>query len=168
VLSFGASLASSDLLIAREPLLAVVLWCLAIGILIWVGFAGLSPPRLQTQETVTIAILAIIALLTRLYRLGEGPPLFSGNEASFALTALEFIDGTRTNIFNVGWFEFPSLYGFLQSLPLRILPRELFSIRLTSVLAGTLTVVSTYAYAKLVFDKRVAIASAVVLAFLVV
>jgi len=164
--SLGASLASGDALIAREPLLAKILWCLAIGILIWIGIAGQEPLKLKTQEVVAITLIAFAALLTRLYRLSQGPPMLSGDEANFARTALEFINGTRTNIFNVGWFSFPSFYSFLQSFPLRFLPREPYTIRLSSVLAGTLTVISTYLYAKLAFGKRVATASAVVLAFL--
>ena len=166
MLSLGASFASGDALTARQPLLAAILWCLAISLLIWIGITGQALPHFQTQETVVIAVLVAAALFIRLYKLVQGPPVLSGNEASFALNAIEFLDGKRTNIFNIGWFSFPSFYSFMQSLPLRFIPRGPFAIRLTSVLAGTLTVISTYAYTKHSFDKRVATASAVVLVFL--
>jgi VanZ family protein len=92
--------------------------------------------------------------------------MLSGNEVSFGLTALEFLDGTRSNLFNTAWGSFPSLYPFLQSIPIQMLGRTLLALRLFSVLAGTLTVAATYVYARFGFGRRVALFSAITLAFL--
>lgn len=166
ILNFGAWLASGDSSMARLPLLAGILWVIALGLLLYVAHTDHDPQRLDVKEATAIAVLVGVALLVRLYRLPEGPPMLSGNEADVGLASLEYLDGTRTNIFNISWFSFPSLYYFLQSISLRLLNHKLFAIRITSVLAGAMTVGVTYIYAKLTFGRRVALASAVILAFL--
>ena len=138
----------------------------ALTVLVRVGRVGARPPDsielipYRTWEVWSLAALCLLAFLLRIVDLGGNPSILSGNEAGVGLSALEFIDGRRTNLFNVAWWSFPSLYALVQSLPLRLLGHSVFGLRLTSVVVGTATVAATYAYARDVFDRRVALLAA--------
>jgi 4-amino-4-deoxy-L-arabinose transferase-like glycosyltransferase len=126
-----------------------------------------TPPRSSLDwipyrpwEVWSLAALCLLAFLLRIVNLEGNPAILSGNEAGVGLSAREFIDGRRTNLFSVAWWSFPSLYAFVQSLPLRLFGPSVFGLRLTSVVVGTATVAATYIYARDVFDRRVALLAA--------
>lgn len=165
-LSLGASLASDDAPLARSPWLAGFLWIAALAILVRIGWAETPPPNShapipsRSWEVWGLAAVCLLALMLRITNLGGNPAILSGNESGVGLSALEFIDGRRTNLFTVAWWSFPSLYAFVQSLPLRLFGPSVFALRLNSVLAGTATVAATYIYARDAFDHRVALLAA--------
>ena len=121
---------------------------------------SLAPIPYQRWEVWSLAGLCLLAFLLRIVDLEGTPSILSGNEAGVGLSALEFIDGRRTNLFNVAWWSFPSMYAFIQSLPLRLFGPSIFGLRLSSVVVGTATVAATYIYARDVFDRRVALLAA--------
>ena len=165
-LSLGASFASGDAPLARSPWLAGFLWIAALAILVRIGRAEAPPPNShapipsQSWEVWGLAAVCCMAFLLRIVDLEGNPAVLSGNEAGVGLTALEFIDGRRTNLFNVAWWSFPSLYAFVQSLPLHLFGPSVFGLRLTSVVVGTATVAATYIYARDAFDRRIALLAA--------
>jgi Dolichyl-phosphate-mannose-protein mannosyltransferase len=168
-LSLGASIASGELPLARNPWLAAGLWLAALLIVLRIGttapanyIASSSPSVLAwtVWERWSLAGLCLLAFVVRAIDLSGNPSILSGNEAGVGLSAIEFVDGRRTNLFSVAWFSFPSLYPFIQSLPLRLLDSSRLAIRTTSVLAGTATVLATYLYARDTFGRRVALLAA--------
>jgi hypothetical protein len=111
-------------------------------------------------ETLAVAGLFLAAWLTRGTLTGAIPWLLAGDEASGGVTALQFLGGERDNPFGVGWYDFPSLYFFVQSLSVRFFGNTTEALRLTSALAGTLTVVATYWFLREAFGRGVALAGA--------
>jgi 4-amino-4-deoxy-L-arabinose transferase-like glycosyltransferase len=88
----------------------------------------------------------------------------NGDEGSFGLHAVDFIEGRFDNIFRTGALSFPALYGFILSLTIRIFGQTAEGIRLNSALAGALTVAALYPLAKKMFGQKTALFAAIFLA----
>ncbi len=166
-LSLVASLAAGDGGRMRRPWIAIGAWLLAIGLVIagnWQGRAGQSARLWPPLELLLVGALFLAALLLRGLSLAENPWVLTGDEASGGLTALEFITGQRDNVFNVGWFSFPSLFFFVQSLSVRLLGQTVEGLRAPSALVGALTVVALYWYTRPAFGRAVALGASAYLA----
>jgi hypothetical protein len=164
-LSLAAWFAAGTAPVAHHPALSGALWVTALGLLLATGLAGWHPAHRLSAPTWIAAAIGLVALGLRLVALDRIPTIFSGNEAGVGLSALEFVRGTRSNLFDLGWWSFPSLYFCLQSWPLRLLGASVFGIRFSSSLIGALTVVATYAYARRAFGRATGLLSAAFLAF---
>ncbi len=123
-LSYAASLLAGFEAKMHQPWHAAAAWVIAILLMILGSLRfpiRFDKPNLPPWEiAAALAILGLGAYL-RLSNLGEIPWLLTGDEGSAGLTAIQFINGERNNIFTTGWFAFPSLFYFLQSLPIRLL-----------------------------------------------
>jgi 4-amino-4-deoxy-L-arabinose transferase-like glycosyltransferase len=169
-LSYIASLAAGDGGRMRMPWIGVGAWLLAIGLVI----AGSWPRRDREVEPtllpwlpgelLVVGTLFLAAVLLRGVRLAENPWVLTGDEASGGLAALEYINGQRDNIFGVDWFSFPSLFFFVQSLSIRLLGQTVEALRVPAALAGALTVVALYWYARGAFGRAVALGASAYLA----
>ena len=166
LLAWGVWLTAGDGERMRLPYLAVGLWIGAIGLLVLSGWpkGGLVFRAMPKAEAIAVAGIVLAGLLLRGVRTDQIPWLLTGDEASGGLSAAEFLDGKRDNPFTVGWFSFPSLYFFIQSLSIRLFGRTIQALRLTSALAGALTVGVLYEFAREAFGRRVAVAAALYLA----
>lgn len=166
-LGLSAWLAAGDSMLMRRPAIAVLSWLAGI---LCVVLGGLNQPlqlkrRLKfTPPVLALGGLFLAAFLLRGLATAQIPWLFTGDEASAGLSAAQFIDGTRNNLFGVAWFSFPSLFFYVQSLSIRIFGQNVEALRIASALAGALTVPATFALANELFDRRVAWASAAYLA----
>lgn len=167
VLALSAWLAAGDSVRMRQPTIALLSWL--AGILL-VLIAGTNRPiRLGrglrfSPEVLGLGGIFLIGFLLRGLATEQVPWLFTGDEASAGLSAVQFIDGFRDNLFGVAWFSFPSLFFFVQSLSIRIFGQTEAALRVVSALAGALTIPVTFALANEMFGKRVAWVSAVYLA----
>jgi len=125
----------------------VILWLLAI-LLIVLGSrqrgAGQEPERWPWPEVAAVAGIVLLAFLARAVWLQQVPWVFTGDEGSAGMSAVDFAQGTQDNIFDVGWFSFPSLYFFVESLSVRLLGQTMAAARLPSAIAGSLAVLALY------------------------
>ena len=167
LMGLAAWLGAGDAALMRNSTLALASWMLGI-VLVVVGSAT-NVRRWGKRPKFTLTILALgglilVAFLLRGLATAQIPWLLTGDEGSAGLSAVEFIDGFRDNPFGVAWFSFPSLYFFVQSLFIRVFGQTVEALRIPSAIAGALTVLATYAFAREMFGRRVAWASAIFLA----
>jgi 4-amino-4-deoxy-L-arabinose transferase-like glycosyltransferase len=162
--AFGllAWLAAGDQLHMTQPLIAWFAWWLALA----AGVAGsyrlgesLSW-RIERAEVVVLATLFLLALVVRAYALDRIPTTLSGDEGSSGLMAVNFLQGEANNVFTVGWFSFPALYFAVQAVGIWLLGQTVEGLRITSAVAGALTVVAVYLLGRLLFDRLAALLAA--------
>ena len=159
--------AAGDGRLMRDPMLAVSLWLLGIVALVLGSMTGI--PKIQIsfkprREWGLVAAILLGGLLVRGIATADFPWLLTGDEASGGLSALEFVEGDRNNIFSLGWLSFPALYFYLQSLSIRLFGQTTEALRVTSALAGALTTLALYWFLKQAFNRWVALVGAVLLA----
>lgn len=161
-LTLLAWLAGGDHLLARQPLIAWAAWLLAMACVLWGGRrpGELSQLKLDPTDWRIAVILFSLALPLRAIGMAEYPFAFSGDEGSSALTALQFLRGEANNPFAVGWFSFPSLYFALQGVGIALLGETVEGARITSAVAGALTVAGLYALGKIMFDRATGLVAA--------
>lgn len=166
-LSYGAWLCAGDESKMTLPVLAVALWILSILFLIAGSWQKLSRKECEAWprwEIAAVIVLFFAAFALRAYHLDQIPWLLTGDEGSVGLNAVAFAQGERNNIFNVGWFAFPSLFFFLQSLPIRLLGQTVTGLRMASALAGALTVVALYWALRAAYGRTLSLAASAYLA----
>jgi uncharacterized membrane protein len=146
----------------KYPLLAVLAWIGAMTLVV-VGSWNFKPklPKYSRSTALIIILLFEFALLVRAVYITRIPRALTGDEGSIGLMAVEFIQGTRDNIFTVGWFGFPSLYFFTQSLFVRLLGNTTPALRIPSAIVGASTVVAVYLLARAMFNKWTGVYAAV-------
>jgi len=167
LISFAGGLAAGDSAQMKLPEIAVTSWLLAISLVIMGNWQSEDKPKVALWprlELIAIGGLFLFAFLSR--GLGTDKILWflSGDEGSGGLSAVEFANGTRDNIFSIGWYSFPSFFFFVQSISVRLFGQTIEALRLLSALAGALTVVALYWYARKAFGRGIALAAAAYLA----
>lgn len=152
--------------IMNHPWIAVPAWILAIALAIAGSWpkAGVGWKKLPRREMALLLTLFAFAALLRATALESIPWLATGDEGSAALSAVRFITGDQNNIFTLGWYSFPSLFYFIESLSIRLFGNTVFAIRILAALAGSLTIVALYWYARHAFSRWVAVFAAIYLA----
>ncbi len=113
------------------------------------GAANIDRRRLL----VSALALGLLGLLLRATSTTDIPVALTGDEASMGLSALAFVKGEANNIFTIGWFSFPSLFYFMESLSIRIFGQTTFALRLPAALAGALTVAGLYLFGRAMFGR---------------
>ena len=116
------------------------------------------------REILTVAAIALLALLFRLIKVDEIPYVLTGDEASMGREALRVLSGELGNPFILGWFSHPTLYYYVLALPLKLLGQTTLALRLFSPFVGALSVVATYFFARRAWGRPVALASSILLA----
>ena len=163
LLSVASWLAAGDFPQMHLPVLAVALWVSSVALVLigtWpAGTLRVIRPWAR-GEILVVAGLFLGGLLARGTFTADIPWILTGDEASGGLSALEWIRGERDNPFGVGWYDFPSLYFFVQSLSIRVFGQTIEALRLPSALAGTLTIVAAYWFLREAFGRWVALAGA--------
>jgi len=150
-----------------SPWAAVAAWLVSIIIVIVGGYNGEF--KFQRPKNSTLAWaggLFLMAFLLRGIATTKYPIFLTGDEGSAGLNAARFITGESNNIFNVGWFSFPTLFFFIQSLSMRVLGQTIEALRLPSAFAGALTVLAVYLVGHKMFSQRAGIFAALSLAVL--
>ena len=167
MLAMGGWLAAGEGRLMRQPQLAVFLWLLGIFFLAAGSLThrpNLSERLRPTREWAIVAAVLVAALLLRGIATAQFPWLLTGDEASGGLSALEFTNGERNNIFGLAWLSFPALYFYLQSVSIQLLGQTTEALRITSAIAGALTVVALYWFLKQAFGRWVALTGSILLA----
>ena len=148
-----------------SPPQAWVAWSLAIGLVLVgtgqkVGWPTLYPRR----ELLALSILLGLALIVRVYDIGGLPAALTGDEGSTGRAAVDWVTGRLANPFVTAWYSFPSLFFAIPAVSIALFGHTYAALRLPAVLAGTLTVVGLYWFARPMFGRWVAALSAIWLA----
>jgi hypothetical protein len=117
------------------------------------------------HDGVLLAVLISGSLALRLPNLVGMPYVVHGDEAANGLQALRWLHADVHSLLETGWYGLPMAGYGLPALVMRVAGANLYGLRLSSVLIGTLGVLLTYALAReLVFSRSVAFISAGLLA----
>lgn len=122
---------------------------------------------LMTRENLFLALILIGSFLLRAYRMGEAFGGFHGfNEAFYAIYAQKYLSRPITDLL-VGAQDFnnPPLFTLLVYLSFKFFGVSEFSARLVPVLFGVLSVFFTYRVGSLLYNERIGLISALVMAF---
>jgi 4-amino-4-deoxy-L-arabinose transferase-like glycosyltransferase len=165
----GAWIAAGEHALMKSFPVALLAWITAICFLIFSSWDHLKQVRIKDWsriDTWAILGLTLFSFILRGILLDQIPWVLTGDEGSAGISAVQFIDGTRNNIFTVGWFSFPAMFFSVQSLSIRILGQTILGLRLPSMIAGALTVPALYFFSRVAFGRKAAImASAFIASF---
>jgi 4-amino-4-deoxy-L-arabinose transferase-like glycosyltransferase len=167
ILSLAARVAAGDGPLTRSAWLATGTWIFGIACIVvanWRHGQRISLPPNSRRDFLIAGILFLAALLLRVLFVGQVPWLLTGDEGSGGLSAVAFISGRLNNLFSIGWYSFPSLYFYVQSLSIRLFGQTVLALRVPSTLAGAMTVFALYFLVRDAFGRWAAILSASYLA----
>lgn len=108
--------------------------------------------------------LFAVALLLRLVDLSGHPFMLNGVEANLGLETAAVAQGEIDNPFATSWLTNPTLPLYLLALPLRLFGQTVFGVRVLSAVVGALTVVVTYVAGSRLWQRKVGLVAAVILA----
>ena len=148
----------------RSPVAAILCWLLSIALVLAGGWKKTETRLVISKMTwVSMAVILAGSFTIRAFNTATIPIVLSGDEASSGLFSLKFLTGEVNNIFITGWFSFPSLHNFLQSLSIRIFGQTTQALRLLAALGGALTVLLVYLVGKAMFGEIAGWAGAIFL-----
>ncbi len=151
-----AGLSAGHGLLAYNAFVSTAAWVMAV-ILVVGGALDFSVTRVKVhisrKEMLGTAVLFLLALLLRGLATAQIPTTFSGDEGSAGLFAVLLLEEEANNLLGLGWFSFPALYFGVQSVSIAIFGQTIEALRLTSALAGALTVVAVYWLGRALFDR---------------
>lgn len=144
--------------------LAITSWLLAMLFVVLGGWKfSESRSTFDKRSLILFTLFFIIGFLVRGFNTGEIPIVLTGDEGSAGLSAVRFVKNETNNILNLGWFSFPSLYFYTQSLSIRIFGQTIEAIRLPSAFIGGLTVGVVYLLGKVLFGEFKGVLAAIFL-----
>jgi 4-amino-4-deoxy-L-arabinose transferase-like glycosyltransferase len=141
-----------------NPLIAVAAWIISIIFAVFGAWQfSIRQVRLHLNKVVlSFVFIGLIAFIIRGVNVTHIPPVLTGDEGSGGVNALSFLNGENNNIFSVGWYSFPALFFYLQSISISLLGHTIAALRLPSALIGGLTVGFTFLIARKMFGKQTA------------
>jgi 4-amino-4-deoxy-L-arabinose transferase-like glycosyltransferase len=120
--------------------------------------------RSNGWELGLVVLLLVAAFALRAWRIDTIPWTLSGDEGSQGLWARDVISGRVTNMFGLGWLSVPNMSFFWQAGWFRLLGDGISGLRLPWAVVGVLTVLGTYLLVRRLFDRRLALLTAFLLA----
>lgn len=163
ILSLAARVAAGDGALTRSPGLANATWIAGVVCILlanWRQGQRLSLTSGSRSDLLIAGSLFIVAFLLRVLFVGQVPWLLTGDEGSGGLSAVAFISGRLENLFTIGWYSFPSLYFYVQSLSIRLFGQTILALRVPSTLAGAATVFALYYLVRDAFGRWAAVLAA--------
>ncbi len=153
---------AASIIFCRRGESAAVRW-LWLGSLasLFVSQIPLLPPRWKPApgyrwlgETLLVLLVVAAAFLVRFYLLETIPHDFHGDMASHGLEARKLLAGQQPYIFNTMWAEIPTMAFMPAALSLSVFGNNLFGLRMTSVIGGTLAVLGLYLLTRELLDGQ--------------
>lgn len=160
----AALLASGRSAHLQYPALAIAAWLVGIGLALTGSIGKLSRIHVSKPVMLLFILLVAFALIVRAVDITHIPVTLTGDEGDVGLNAIAFREDRVNNIFSVGWRGFPALFFFLQSLPIGLFGRTVAALRITSALAGALTVGAVFIFGSILFGRRTGLLAAIFLA----
>jgi 4-amino-4-deoxy-L-arabinose transferase-like glycosyltransferase len=111
-----------------------------------------------------VAVIILLAFGLRIWQLGSIPFTLGGDEGEQGVEILRVLGGQLTNPFITGWYGVPTLSFFFNAPSVALFGNTMFGIRLTWVLVGTASVLTTYLLVKELKGTRLALISAALVA----
>jgi len=160
-----------------KPGLALFLWTGAIALAIYAlwphdkagNLSGDLAERIgravdgASALLIPLALFAV-ALVLRLANLSSHPFMLNGVEANLGLEAAAVARGEIANPFATAWLTNPTLPLYLLAVPLQLFGQTVFGVRVLSAVVGALTVVVTYVAGTRLWEPKVGLIAAVILA----
>ncbi len=144
-------------------------WLASIALIV-LAFLPRSLPRLRLRPSrgwalKALPILGILlaAAFLRFYQLGNIPLVMENDEGTVGTQALHVLAGDIRNMFAT-YSSFGTLDFFITALPVDLLGRTRLALRLLTALGGLAAIPVVYLLAKSLFGRKVALASAALLA----
>ena len=113
----------------------------------------------QRVDLALLLVILLVALFLRVYELDDIPPGLHYDEAANAILAADIASGKAHPLFIEAYTGKEVLFFYLAGASMRLLGASVFSLRITSALIGTLTVLITYQLAREMFAHQGARAS---------
>jgi hypothetical protein len=110
-----------------------------------------------------LIVILIVAFALRLAALDDIPPGLTHDEAGHGHDAIAILNGARPIYLTVGYGREP-LYDYLNAAAMSIFGPTALTLRLTSAAAGFLLIPLVYVLVRQLFDARVALAAAALIA----
>lgn len=120
--------------------------------------------KANRAEILSVVAVMLLAAAVRFYRLGEIPRVLDGDEGNVGLFAQMTSHGMLSNPFAL-WENFGALYLQLINLAMKLFGVNPFGLRLLPALGGVLAVPAVYLLARWIGGRRIALITAVILAF---
>jgi hypothetical protein len=159
--------------------LGVAAWCMSVGLFLYACRTRHAREEMQQATETTVApwmlprrvealiflgIMAI-AVLMRVWRLGDLAPGMHGDEGEAGASALSILNGNLVSPFERGWSTQSNVYYWTLAICMRVFGTGLVGLRSFAVLCGLATVVFVYFLARELFGQRCAIIAATFLSF---
>ncbi|MDK1080120.1 MAG: glycosyltransferase family 39 protein [Anaerolineae bacterium] len=145
----------------NSPFPAIFAWLVSISLIVIGGYSYKTNKFIiKTQTMYWLAILALASLPIRGIATDHIPINLTGDEGSSGIFAARFLTGEWDNIFITGWYSFPNLFYYFQSLSIKIFGQNTEALRYLSGVVGTLTVLALYLIGKKMFNHRVGLIAA--------
>jgi hypothetical protein len=112
----------------------------------------------RRTEWLILAVILLAAAFLRLYRLDAIPPGLTHDEAGHSHDAVAILHGARPIYETVGYGREP-LYDYVAAGLMTLIGPIPLALRLVSVTLGLLTLLVTFAWARLAFDSPTALAA---------
>jgi predicted membrane-bound mannosyltransferase len=119
--------------------------------------------KAHRTELIGIGLVTLLGLALRMYLLGQLPRVIDGDEGLHGVFALTTSRGNLSNPFSL-FANIGSIYLHAINLSLSMFGQTPFALRLLPALIGSLAVPATYLLARQLFNQRIALFSALLLA----
>ena len=123
-------------------------------------------PRVKAAEWGLVLLVTLVAAFLRFYALGQIPPGLYHDEAFNGLDALQVLRGTTPIFFEANNGREP-LFIYLVAGAVALLGRAPVAIRIVAAALGTLTVPAVYLFFRTLYNRKVALLGAAILAITV-
>jgi 4-amino-4-deoxy-L-arabinose transferase-like glycosyltransferase len=106
-----------------------------------------------------VLLLGILGLAFVLqgYHVADIPPGVHGDEGESGMQALQLLHGEVGSLISVGWYHLPMLGFAWHAISMRVFGETVFGLRMSSVIAGTLTLIPFYFRTRLLFNRTTAL-----------
>lgn len=128
----------------QYPSIATAMWCVSIILLVILWYDKQETPK-QTGALFPLLCILVVAFVLRTYHLTILPSFVHGDEAWIGIEANKILSSSvQGNMFELGWYGYPQLTFLLAAIPMKLFGASLFSLRLSSVLLGLLSIAFCY------------------------
>ncbi len=146
----------------------IPLWILAISVALLAAWqrreARIAVEVTPRWEIIVVLAIVVLSFLLRLIDLRGLPYVLMGDESKFALQARAFNQGLLFQPFKTAVDGHWGLWFMVLGAFTRLFGETIVAIRLHAVIAGTLSVLATYALARLLWGRRAGLIAAALLA----
>lgn len=166
ILVITASIAAGYESRMLEPVAAMLSWGGAIFLVVAAAWEQ-RIQKLGRSHTILLwaFIVLLVALPLRVISTTYIPVVLTGDEGAAGIHSVNFLKGVTDNLFNVGWFSFPSLFFFLQSIGISAIGQTTAGLRIPAGVIGAMTVAALYLSVRAMFGQRTALIASLILAF---